>query len=217
MQATEMVKIGRNDKCPCGSDKKYKKCCLVRYNHFSSEQDYLEIENYELFECLINSNYEEAGIASILVVRKQPNHKFTYGVYLLDIYCMGLKNTTLEFDVSYEKVKLVKSRLSDDLEDLSFEKTRSIIFGGIDYAKKIGFEPALDWERSQYIVGSQRPYIDDYEFGFEGKPNYVQGPNDNVVKIMKTLNLLNRDEYNFSLVVSSFDQRGMSNIPQLDM
>ncbi|MCA9777767.1 MAG: SEC-C domain-containing protein [Candidatus Eremiobacteraeota bacterium] len=20
-------KIGRNDKCPCGSDKKYKKCC----------------------------------------------------------------------------------------------------------------------------------------------------------------------------------------------
>ena len=22
-------KIGRNDKCPCGSDKKYKKCCII--------------------------------------------------------------------------------------------------------------------------------------------------------------------------------------------
>ena len=22
------VKIGRNEKCPCGSGKKYKKCCL---------------------------------------------------------------------------------------------------------------------------------------------------------------------------------------------
>lgn len=28
-------KIGRNEKCPCGSDKKYKKCCL---NRVSNEQ-----------------------------------------------------------------------------------------------------------------------------------------------------------------------------------
>ena len=25
---SETVKIGRNDKCPCGSEKKYKKCCI---------------------------------------------------------------------------------------------------------------------------------------------------------------------------------------------
>jgi hypothetical protein len=24
-----MIKLGRNDACPCGSGKKYKKCCLV--------------------------------------------------------------------------------------------------------------------------------------------------------------------------------------------
>jgi uncharacterized protein YecA (UPF0149 family) len=23
------IKIGRNDKCPCGSGKKYKKCCMI--------------------------------------------------------------------------------------------------------------------------------------------------------------------------------------------
>ncbi len=26
----ETEKVGRNDPCPCGSDKKYKKCCLLR-------------------------------------------------------------------------------------------------------------------------------------------------------------------------------------------
>ena len=26
------MKIGRNDLCPCGSGKKYKKCCLIRDN-----------------------------------------------------------------------------------------------------------------------------------------------------------------------------------------
>jgi len=25
---TKSVKVGRNDPCPCGSGKKYKKCCL---------------------------------------------------------------------------------------------------------------------------------------------------------------------------------------------
>ncbi|RCW63162.1 SEC-C metal-binding domain-containing protein [Saliterribacillus persicus] len=27
-----MTKIGRNDKCPCGSGKKHKKCCVIRSN-----------------------------------------------------------------------------------------------------------------------------------------------------------------------------------------
>lgn len=27
------LKIGRNEKCPCGSDKKYKKCCLTKTNN----------------------------------------------------------------------------------------------------------------------------------------------------------------------------------------
>ncbi|HAI6492494.1 TPA: SEC-C metal-binding domain-containing protein, partial [Escherichia coli] len=26
------VKLGRNDKCLCGSGKKYKKCCLIKNN-----------------------------------------------------------------------------------------------------------------------------------------------------------------------------------------
>lgn len=36
------VKIGRNDPCPCGSGKKYKKCCIVKHNGSSlSKNDHL--------------------------------------------------------------------------------------------------------------------------------------------------------------------------------
>lgn len=31
---TNGKKVGRNDKCPCGSDKKYKKCCLHKTSIF---------------------------------------------------------------------------------------------------------------------------------------------------------------------------------------
>jgi len=29
----EINKLGRNDPCPCGSGKKYKKCCLGKKSH----------------------------------------------------------------------------------------------------------------------------------------------------------------------------------------
>ena len=28
MTSTEQIQVGRNDKCPCGSGRKYKQCCL---------------------------------------------------------------------------------------------------------------------------------------------------------------------------------------------
>jgi len=36
-----MVKIGRNAPCPCGSGKKYKKCCLSLHETSRSQQDYV--------------------------------------------------------------------------------------------------------------------------------------------------------------------------------
>jgi len=32
------MKIGRNDQCPCGSGKKYKRCCLIKQNTQSTSQ-----------------------------------------------------------------------------------------------------------------------------------------------------------------------------------
>ena len=29
----KLVKAGRNDPCPCGSGKKYKKCCIEKFNN----------------------------------------------------------------------------------------------------------------------------------------------------------------------------------------
>lgn len=41
-----MIKIGRNDKCPCGSGAKYKKCCLKKYKflEFNIEERTMSVE-----------------------------------------------------------------------------------------------------------------------------------------------------------------------------
>ena len=39
-----MVKVGRNDTCPCGSGKKYKRCCLPALESASAERVRLQAE-----------------------------------------------------------------------------------------------------------------------------------------------------------------------------
>ncbi|GGE32144.1 hypothetical protein GCM10011391_08480 [Pullulanibacillus camelliae] len=42
-----MKKIGRNDPCPCGSGKKYKKCCMNKLESVEKEQEKILFQEYE--------------------------------------------------------------------------------------------------------------------------------------------------------------------------
>ncbi|MCU0915929.1 MAG: hypothetical protein MUC88_15415, partial [Planctomycetes bacterium] len=45
---------------------------------------------YPLYECLINASWKQKGLATILVSRRQPDGNLLFGVYLVDILCLGL-------------------------------------------------------------------------------------------------------------------------------
>lgn len=47
-----MMHIGRNDPCPCGSGKKFKKCCLSNQEPASSDRDWLMV--HEMHKKLVN-------------------------------------------------------------------------------------------------------------------------------------------------------------------
>jgi hypothetical protein len=41
------MNIGRNDPCPCGSGKKYKKCCLIRQELDAQTQAVIEEKEFQ--------------------------------------------------------------------------------------------------------------------------------------------------------------------------
>ena len=43
-------KIGRNEKCPCGSEKKYKNCCLEKNQHIAHEESGFQTNDQELLK-----------------------------------------------------------------------------------------------------------------------------------------------------------------------
>src|SRR5579859_4079325 len=50
---------------------------------------------YPILECLISDNWQkdDMGLVQILLARQQPDGDICFGVYLVDKYCLGLKNT----------------------------------------------------------------------------------------------------------------------------
>jgi hypothetical protein len=56
------MKVGRNEKCPCGSNLKYKNCCLIiEKNPFqSSNQEVPQVNDVEIFHGF-TADYEDQG------------------------------------------------------------------------------------------------------------------------------------------------------------
>lgn len=152
--------------------------------------------------CYISEGWERTGIANIIVVRSKKSGKKVIGVYLVDVFCLGLKNTFARIDVPDDEIEDIVSgvkggtiHLKTD-PDLAF----NIIYGGIEYAEDLGFSPHKDFKVSEYLLPDVEdvPYM-DIEFGRNGRPFYVTGPSDNVGKIINTLNkTVGEGNYNFA-------------------
>lgn len=199
-----MTQVGRNDPCPCGSGKKYKKCCLAKDTESSrstwrsawsyAERSHLikSSQDYPTERCLINSDWEEGGLARIVVTRRQDNGKYILGVYLVDTYCLGVKNAFCNAELTMNEINekcISRCFGGGQPDDISLEKARAIVFGGVEYARGLGFEPHPDFKLASYVLGIEEGEGDyDIRFGGpEGKPLYIAGPDDNHEAVIQKL------------------------------
>ena len=66
------------------------------------------VKNNPLHEYLIDKEWQDRGLAQILLSRRQPNKKVIIGMYLVDIYCLGLKETFCNANISMEEYQRLK-------------------------------------------------------------------------------------------------------------
>ena len=161
-------------------------------------------KQFPINECLVNEDWQGKGLANILLSRKQPNNELIIGVFLVDIYCLGIKNTFCNANISLEDYEKLKFRMSQESSLITCDPklANRIIYGAVEYARRLGFEPQKDFALSQFILDepSDADLLFDVEFGKDGKPLYIAGPNDNVDHVMKQLSKNVREE-NFHYVL----------------
>lgn len=152
-----------------------------------------QARNYPLEGCWIQKGWQESGLAVIVIARRQPDGNIVFGNYLVDYYCLGLKNTYCNAEVpSGEFRHSMLPRMFENVGpfmEISPALAHEIIYGAIEYARHFGFNPQRDFRDSQYILDQPgvHPYSGRIQFGKDGKPFYISGPYDNADRVMRQL------------------------------
>lgn len=143
--------------------------------------------------CFATSEELDTGMFQIVVTREQPSGKYILAIYLIDPWCLGLKNTDAspnrEWEEVEEMVRGMGERESSSLVEVTYPWVHAMVYGGIEYARSLGFEPHKDFQLSRYVLEPETADIDTPEitFGKDGKPMFIAGPYDDSVRIMRIL------------------------------
>jgi hypothetical protein len=134
-----------------------------------------------IHECLIPRVLYDQGIGNIVVSRKMPNGDIALAMFLLDVYCLGVKNCLFAVFSPVEYAQRLGRFIQDEgLEYAEPACVVKLIQGAVAYAEGLGFHPHRDYLTGKVIFGSIDPTTcpKEFEFGKDGKPLYISGPNE---------------------------------------
>ncbi len=142
--------------------------------------------------CLVSDLYEDNGLTTCLIVRKQPGGKISFATILVDRLCLGVKSTIVNCNFTQSEINEIILRLSEHgpCEEVDSTYFHNLVYGAVDYASELGLDPPKDFYIAEYLLDPDLidDGIDEIEMGQNGKPFYVEGPYDNKNKIISALN-----------------------------
>lgn len=131
------------------------------------------------------------GLLTVLVARRRPHRrKITTCVYLVDAYCLGVKNAMGPDEVDdrglHSLTGYVFSGYSAPPVSAPIELVRDLVLGAAEYAHELGFAPHPDFEQARPHLG---PWTGPsaITFGCDGQPYYINGPDDDPDYVLRTL------------------------------
>ncbi len=146
--------------------------------------------DYPILGCWIMEGWQERGITPVVVARTITEDRVVYGVFLVDTFCLGVKNALWKADISLKQFEREIPRLCSDMPDVCESSlAHEIIYGAVKYARQYGFEPHHDFGKASLVLDPPAAYAHSHnvEFGHEGKPLFVSGPYDNARAIVNQL------------------------------
>lgn len=142
------------------------------------------------------------GSVCVLVARRHTWDKMTVCGYLADVYCLGLKNALGPEVLDERELLRFRPYFFGEYagwQDAPIELAKDIVFGSMDHARTLGFEPHEDFAPVADLLGKWEGES-SITFGRDGKPFYVQGVEDDPTRVLQILRRkLSDDEFDYAL------------------
>jgi len=149
-----------------------------------------------MYECLVADSIFERGIGNVLVSREMPNGDIVTAAFLVDTWCLGVKNALLRSLSEDRYEDWVEELLihEDDLDEVEPAFAKRLILDAVTYARELGFPPHPDYRAAaRSLEGIDAAACNAvFSFGDQGKPHFVSGPNDTPARCRKILSALSK-------------------------
>jgi len=130
------------------------------------------------------------GLANVLIVRQERASRVTACGFLVDVYCLGVKNAVGPLPMGSGAVEDFSRRFFGGFDDapvsVPLEFAQAVVHGAVAYARGLGFEPHPDFDAVVGYLGAPAG-PSPIRFGRDGQPFYISGPYDNPRAVMDTL------------------------------
>lgn len=163
-------------------------------NLYQSPEKFIKTRARQLpiYECLITEIWEDTGMANIIIARKHSNDNLTFGIYLVDLLCLGVKDSFYGFNIPEQEYReMIEKYIPEDIDIVKcdYVLAHNIIYGAIEFAEEYGFYPHKDFAVSKYILEKDDENIElmDIEFGEDGVPCVVTTIDNEPKKVIAQL------------------------------
>ncbi|MHC1729339.1 MAG: SEC-C metal-binding domain-containing protein [Syntrophobacteraceae bacterium] len=167
--AYTVSKTRRNDPCPCGSGKKYKKCCLPRHEEArqmippeqllemearAKEKEKIEKEVKKGFELIFSKDYRRASQYAEKQILTYPEDDRFYDILLNSCYPLG------DYDTAF---RIARKRWQVSLEEKLFhEENGHHKREGVAKDKHVHFYSPSTWLETYWIAQRAATWRDQY-------------------------------------------------------
>ena len=181
-----------------------------------------EARSLPIYECRVSTGWETVKLANLSIARLHPDGSITATFYLVDLLCFGIKETEYLYDVTMSEYleRLEKIKEFMDIEVADYKVIHNIIYAGIAYGEKNGFNPANEFTLvTQFNLEEDREDIEiiEIECGDEnGNPIYLVTPfeSEEEIELLTSRLEQNAGVGNFSVIRSDYYAKALNEIEE---
>lgn len=140
-----------------------------------------ELSRSPIHAAYVGDSVFSQGIGHALISRELTDGRIAAGVFLVDAYCLGVKDAFLMVQSAIEFHDTLEHRfMKNDLKTVTPAYAAKLVHGAVAYARDLGFDPHPDYRDASVVLGDIDPDECDetFTFGKDGKPFYFAGPHD---------------------------------------
>ena len=138
-------------------------------------------ESWPVVQALLGDTLWSNGLGYATIARRDRQGQVVFAVLLVDVYCLGVKDAFWKSGSQHDfKEMVAKMEKSQEMEPVEPAALVKLVTGAIAFAQSCGFPPHPDYRHASRLLAGIDPSAcsQEFTFGRDGKPFYVQGPFD---------------------------------------